>query len=171
MFGVAEYLAASVIDEDDVHLATGTRSAELTGIDGGLLSGSATCQQALEDGKRGEVGNEFLDSHRYYMQTRDACGHVGIAFVGTHDDIACGSHSEVGSCHTCSGFHKLTAEVHACDVGEERRVVLVVRLGGYCGIAFGYLIVVGNLTAETVADIFAVDMKGCLLYTSDAADE
>ena len=160
MLHVAEDAAAAVVDEDDVHLAAGTGATEVTGVDGGLLTGAVACQQALEDGHCRIVGNELLDTHRDDVQLGDGGRHIGVALVGTDDDITRGSYAKVGARHAGIGLHELLAQMHTGDVGEERGVVLIGGGTTDSTIALDNLVVVGNQLAEGVADVLAVNVEG-----------
>ena len=98
------------------------------------------------------------------MQFRYRCRHVGIAFIGTHHDVASLGYAEVGTRHTGIGLHELPTQMHAGHVGQQRGVVRIMGLIGLMSpiglIGLYYLVEVGYQLAERVAYLLAVNVQG-----------
>ena len=63
------------------------------------------------------------------MELRHGSGHIRITLVGANHAIAGSSHTEVTSSHTCSGFHKLVAEMMTGTAGQVSRIIVADFLG------------------------------------------
>ena len=163
MLGIAEDAAATVIDEDDMHLGTRTRLAEMRGIDRGGLACAMTCEEALEYAHGLVVGDDLLKADGDNMELGDGGAHVGVAFVGADYNVARLGDAEVATGHTAVGMHEVVAQVIAGSTGEIGGVGAGVPVVAFLQEAFGSactMLLDDALLAEAGGHLLAGDVDG-----------
>ena len=88
------------------------------------LTCPTTAKQTLEDSHGGIVRNQLLQAHCHDMQVGHGCGHIRIAFIGAHNDIACFSNSKISARHPCPSFHELIAKMDTSATGQVSRIIV-----------------------------------------------
>src|ERR1700743_292957 len=91
----AQMNATAIVDEHDIHLLPFARTPEMTGIGSDRLPRGATSKQTQEHSQMTALRDQLLDTHASDMHIREMCAHIGIAFVGTNDELSRFRDSEI----------------------------------------------------------------------------
>ncbi len=105
--------AATGVDQNDVHFLSGSWLSVVAGVDGDWSADGAAGQYTKEDTEMLFFGNEFLKAHRGYVNVGEMRSHIGVAFVGTYDELPRFSDGEVDACERAASREKDLPQVFA----------------------------------------------------------